>query len=187
MILRELNIYKESFPFDYIPTTPKLILKYLKNNELFFPDKNTIYNKDMVWFGHFDFINNYETLIETFQRRFTRLYDILANKKKILFVYTSEADVYNEMNNRYNDNYNDLVEIKDYILNTYKYSDFTILAIHTNKEYDDTNNIINYTINVESKYLSDNKETHIPDVYNQYRDVLYLLLKNIFNIESLEQ
>jgi hypothetical protein len=58
MILRELNIYKESFPFDYIPTTPKLILKYLKNKNDFFPEQNTIINKDGVWFGHFDFINN---------------------------------------------------------------------------------------------------------------------------------
>jgi len=180
MILRKLNIYKKSYPFDSIPTTPKLILKYIKDNESFFPEKNTISNKDMVWFGHFDYLNKYDIMIDTFKRRFSRLYDALINKKKILFVYTSEADIYNEMNNRYNDNYDDLVQIKEYIQNTYNYNNFTILAIHTNKEYVDTDNIINYTIQVESKYLSDNKETHIYEICNQYRNILSFLLKDIF-------
>ena len=112
MVLKKLNIYKESFPFDYIPTTPKLILKYLKNNTEFFPQKNQILNIDNVWFGHFNLDEKYDETIETFQRRFRRLYNILENKKKILFVYTSEADIYNEMNNRYNDNYSYLCKIK---------------------------------------------------------------------------
>lgn len=37
MLLRELNLYKESFPFDSIPTNPSLIFKYLQNLEDFFP------------------------------------------------------------------------------------------------------------------------------------------------------
>lgn len=35
MILRDLKIYKESYPFDYIPTTPRLILKYMKDQNEF--------------------------------------------------------------------------------------------------------------------------------------------------------
>jgi len=182
MMLRKLNIYKESYPFDYIPTTPQLILNYLKNNESFIPEKNTIINNDGVWFGHFDFLNNYNIMVDTFNRRFSRLNGALKNKKRILFVYTSEADVYNEMNNRYNDNYYYLKQIKEYIQDTYDYNNFTILAIHTNKDYPDTKNIINYTIHVDSKYLSDNKETHIPEICNQYRNILYFLLKNIFSL-----
>ena len=182
IILRKLNIYKESFPFDYIPTTPKLILKYLKNKNDFYPELNTIINKDGVWFGHFNFKSDYDNTIIMFNRRFSRLDDVLKNNKNILFVYTSEADVYNEMNNRYNNNYNDIIELKDYIINTYNNNNFTILCIHTNKSYEDTNNIINYTINVDDQYLSDNKETHIPRVFNMYRDVLESLLKNIFNL-----
>jgi hypothetical protein len=182
MILHKLNIYKESFPFDYIPTTPKLILKYLKNKNDFFPEQNTIINKDGVWFGHFNFISDYDNMIIMFNRRFTRLDDVLKNNKKILFVYTSEADVYNEMNNRYNDNYNDIIQFRDYIINTYNNNNFTILAIHTNKSFEDTDNIINYTINVDDKYLSDNKETHIPSIFNMYRGVLESLVKNIFNL-----
>lgn len=37
--LRSLNLYKQSFPFDYIPTTPSLVLKYLQNTNEFFPKK----------------------------------------------------------------------------------------------------------------------------------------------------
>jgi hypothetical protein len=40
MILRDLHIYKESFPFDYVPTTPHLILKYMQNQDDFYPKKN---------------------------------------------------------------------------------------------------------------------------------------------------
>jgi len=92
--LKDLNIYKDSYPFDYIPTTPSLILKYLQNQDDFYPKKNVIRTNDCVWFGHFDINNKYIETIDTFKRRFERLFSLLQNKKKILFVYTSEADVY---------------------------------------------------------------------------------------------
>ena len=180
MILRDLNIYRESFPFDYIPTTPKLILKYLKNPLEFYPGKNEIITIDQVWFGHFDLITQYGTTVETFKRRFDRLFDLLENKKRILFVYTSEADIYNEMNNRYNDNHGDLLKLREYIIETYKITDFLILAIHTNKIYENEPNLVNYTIHVDEKYMSDNKETNVPEVFNPYRNVLKTLLGMIF-------
>jgi hypothetical protein len=182
MILKDLNIYKESFPFDYIPTTAQLILKYLKNQKDFYPMKNVIRNNDNVWFGHFNINDKYDETIDTFKRRFTRLFDILQTKKKILFVYTSEADVYNEMNNRYNDNYNELLKIVDYIIETYKYNNFKILCIHTNKSFIDTDNIINYTINVPDNYLSDDMSTHTKENFTKYRNTLENLMKKIFKI-----
>ena len=133
ILLRDLKIYKESYPFDYVPTTPKLILKYLKNNEDFFPKRDEIRTKDNVWFGHFDIDEHYDITISTLKRRFERLLNLLTEKKKILFCYTSEADLYNEMGNRYNDNMGDLIKLKDYLIKTYKYDTFTILAIHVNK------------------------------------------------------
>jgi len=182
MILKDLNIYKDSFPFDYIPTTPFLILKYLQNQDDFYPKKNVIRTNDGVWFGHFDINNKYIETIDTFKRRFERLFSLLQNKKKILFVYTSEADVYNEMNNRYNDNYKELTKIVDYITETYKYDNFKILCIHTNKSFADTNNMINYTINVSEKYMSDDMSTHTGDICQQYRNTLHNLLKEIFKV-----
>lgn len=183
MTLRDLHIYRESFPFDYIPTTPKLILKYLQDTSDFFPEKNIVRTKDDVWFGHFDINDKYDDTIQTFRRRFDRLLEILQNKKRILFVYTSEADIYNEMNNRYNDNYDGLCKLRDYIENKYEYNNFTILAIHMNKTYIDTKNIINYTINVPDIYLSNDMSTHNIPICSKYRKALKSLIIDIFQIE----
>lgn len=180
MILRDLGLYKESYPFDYVPTTPKLILKYMKNQLEFYPGKSEIRTEDGVWFGHFDLEKGYYTTLETFKRRFDRLFQLLLEKKRILFVYTSEADVYNEMNNRYNDNYQDLKEFVEYLKETYNYSDFLVLAIHTNKTFVNEPNFVHYTINVEDQFLSDNTETHIPSVTGRYRDLIKLLFQKIF-------
>lgn len=182
MILRELNLYKESFPFDYIPTTASLILKYLQSQDDFYPKMGMVRTNDHVWFGHFNINENYNDTIETFKRRFDRLFTILQHKKKILFVYTSEADVYNEMNNRYNDNYKDLSLLVDYIIETYQYHNFKLLCIHTNKSYTDTNNIINHTIHVPDHYMSDDMSTHTETTWSPYRNTLKNLLKEIFNL-----
>lgn len=180
MILRKLGIYNEAFPFDYIPTTPGLILKYLQNQDDFYPLKGKVRTMDGVWFGHYNIDDKYTDTIDTFKRRFVRLFDMLKNKKKILFVYTSEADVYNEMNNRYNDNYDSLLKIVTYLKDTYKYNNFKLLCIHTNKTFDDTDNIVNYTINVPIEYCSDDMSTHINSVYSIYRNVLTNFFKQIF-------
>jgi hypothetical protein len=180
MILRELGIYGKSFPFDYVPTTPKLILKYLKDPIEFYPGRGQLVTQDGLWFGHFNVSDDYDTTVETFKRRFDRLISFLQAKKKLLFVYTTEADVYNEMNNRYNDNYGDLLSLRDYIIETYKYTDFTILAIHTNRVYMNESNLVNYTVYVNLNYMSDNKETNIPEVFIPYRAILKSLLGKIF-------
>lgn len=182
MILRELEIYKESFPFDYVPTTPKLIIKYLKNSILFYPTRGEEVTSDGVWFGHYNISEGYDVTVEMFKRRFDRLFSLLSEKKKILFVYTAEADIYNELGNRYNNNFQDLNDLSLYIEDTYKYTDFNILAIHTNKSFESDNRILNYTITVDNKYLSENKKTNIPDVFVPYRTVLKSLLNKIFTV-----
>ena len=178
--LRKLGIYKESFPFDYIPTTPTLILKYLKDQTDFYPEKGIVRTKDNVWFGHFNINEGYDETIQTFKRRFERLFELLNNKKKILFVYSSEADVYNEMGNRYNDNYGALCDIRNYIMKEYMYDNFMIVAIHVNKTFTNTSHIMNYTINVPDKYLSDDMSTHVASIYSLYRDCLESLMLDIF-------
>lgn len=182
MILRNLNIYNQSFPFDYIPTTPSLILKYLQNQNEFYPLQNTERTLDNVWFGHFNLTDRYDETIETFKRRFARLFHILNEKKKIVFVYTTEADIYNEMNNQFNDNYSALLQIVDYLKQTYNYSDFKMVCIHMNKTFPNTENILNYTIHVPSEYLSTDMSTHVPNIYKEYRSMLEQIFKEIFNV-----
>lgn len=180
MILRELEIYGESFPFDFLPTTPKLIIKYLKDSLLFYPCKGEIITKDGLWFGHYDTFEGYDVTVEAFKRRFDRLFSLLSKKKRILFVYTAEADIYNELGNRYNNNYEDLKDLCKYIQTSYNYTDFKLLAIHTNKQFESEDQIINYTIYVEDRFLSENKETNVPAIFVPYREVLKSLFKKIF-------
>lgn len=180
MLLSSTGVYGQAFPFDYIPTTPELILKYLKDQSDFYPEKDMITNKDGVWFGHFNFSSEYDSTIQAFKKRFDRLFTLLQEKKKILFVYTTEADLYNEFACRYRDNYGDLLKLRDYIRETYEYNDFLILALHTNKIFENQANIVNHTINVDQIYMSDNGETHVPHIFNPYRNVLKSLLSKIF-------
>lgn len=85
------------------------------------------------------------------------------------------------MGNRYNDNYSELCNIREFIKNTY-HNNFTILAIHTNKTYENTENIINYTMNVPNVYLSDDMSTHTDETVKEYERVNYLLMKEIFQV-----
>ena len=184
MALKSLNVYKESYPFDSINTTPKLILKYLKGQEDFFPPKkkDNPRNVDGVWFGHFNFDDKHEETIEIFKRRFERLYELLKNKKKILFVYTSESHIQNGLGMKpdYSLNYKQIEDIVDYIKDTYKYSDFKIICFHINKTYPDTENIVNYTINIPYEYLCENdRDLKMHDFKSMHRDTLKKLLNEI--------
>ena len=138
--LRILSLRDTSLPFDWIPTRPDLILKYIKSGfNNFLPIKNKINNGDGVWFGHFfnkkmtD--NEYLEMVNTFQKRCKRLIDIFNSNKKIVLVYTALGDIYNELNLRYENNYYSLVELYKYLTKNFN-SEFTIIAFHTNKHYD---------------------------------------------------
>jgi len=184
MILKKIGVYKESYPFDSIPTYPAIINKYLQDTTDYFPQKNKVRNIDDVWFGHFNLNEKYEDTVAQFKRRFERLHADINEKKHLLFVYSSEADIYNEMGNRYRSNYIDICKIRDTLVHKYGYNNFTILAIHMNKRYTDTDNIYNYTINVPDIYLSDKMETHTIPVTTEYRDILESLLRKIFSLAS---
>ena len=180
MILKDLGLYKESFPFDSVKTSPELILKYLKNNEDYFPKKGCYVTDDGLAFHYFNLNESYDETIATFERRFKRLYTALEDKKRILFCYTSERDLYNDANSRNNDNYLFLEQIRTYLIEKYMYTDFTILAIHTNKFYVDSFNIINYTVNVDKMYLTDDDD--VSGFSTQYRATVAQLMREIFGI-----
>ena len=90
--------------------------------------------------------------------------------------------MYNELNNRCNDNYNELLNIRNFITNTYKYDNFTIAAIHTNKTFKNEKNILNYTINVKDEFLSWECSTKGERTKDAYVTVLERIFKDIFNV-----
>jgi hypothetical protein len=114
---------------------------------------------------------------EIFEKRFTRLYDVLKSNEPILFVYTSETTLYNDYNSRFNDNNADIINIRNYLFETYPDINFDILAIHTNVEYHNSPNIYNYTVTVDEKYFDiHNSKTHDP-----YRTMCCNLVLDIFD------
>ena len=181
-VLKKLGIYKESFPFDAITSTPHLILKYLQNQDDFLPKAPATPSPDGLVFFHFDLKE--PTTREAFQRRFNRLFDVLTTQKRILFCYTSQADVWNELNSRYTDNYEALVNIQEYLKHTYPNALFKILCIHTNKEYPDTDHIVNYTINFPTHYMANTADTMTPEICKQYNDAVEVLMRKIFNMKG---
>jgi len=191
MALDQLGLRKEAFPFDYVNTQPGWILDYLKDPDSFIParekmvydkENDVIRNLQGVGFLHHDMRDGFETTRQTFQRRFERLQSVFKSGGKILLVYTSEADVYNEMNSRYNDNYRELEKIVEYLESAYTGIDVEVLAIHTNRIYPSTSQFHNYTIFVDRQYMSDNQETHVPEVFNPYRAKILQFLKEIFSL-----
>lgn len=183
IVLKKLSVRVTSLPFDYIPTRPDLILKYIESGfNNFLPVKNKIINDDGVWFGHFfnknmsD--NEYLEMKNTFQRRCKRLIDIFNKNKKIVLVYTALGDIYNELNLRYENNYDNLVKLYKYLTKKFN-SEFTIIAFHTNKyyNYDKKYNIINFTINVDELFYDDKYSQKINYFYgNIFSNVLKTLI-----------
>ena len=190
MVLKRLKMRAKSYPFDYIPTTPELIKKYLEDDSSMFPNYGTDRNDDFVWFGHWKLEpeSEYENTKETFKRRMERFTDLLKSNESILFVYTSEADVSNELFSRDKNNFEDLIKLRNFFESEYENTNFHIIAVHVNKKYEDVDKITNYTINVENKFLSDfphgkdggstRRDTKIG---GYYRRQLKWLLRKVFN------
>ncbi len=172
-ILSQMHIYSQRFPFDHIPIHPKLVLKYMKDNKEFLPDFGCTQNRDGIPFTYFRQMNGMRTI----EADFERFYMTLKSRCSILFVYIAETDIYNQLQTRHIDYYKDMKELVAYIEKEYPSLNFHILAVHTNKEYPDEPKITNYTVRVPQRFLSNNMETHVPDVYTKYRSVVQRLLE----------
>ena len=122
-IMQDLNIYKVSFPFDFINTNPKMFLNSIKNKS-YLPEliKNTQANAT-----------------EIIRRSFNNLYKVLEMDENILFLY-----IHNGFENK--EYYKDLVELETYLTETYKSLPFTIMSVNLQKTYEDTEHIKNYRI-----------------------------------------
>lgn len=179
IMLNKFKLRQHSYPFDWIPSQPHHVLNYIQTDFKDFIPEEGIYNKENIWFGHFD-LNN-QMSIDTINRRIKRLYELLESSKKVLFVYTTEADVYNEMKSRDNEskNYENILKLRDYFLEKYPKFQFDILVVSMNTEHKDEKNIINQNITVESQFISDNMETHVSWCYDVYRETLSNLFSSI--------
>ncbi len=177
--LKNVGKRQHSYPFDWIPLLPKHVLQYIATEFKDFLPENGVLNKENIWFGHFDLAK--QETIDTINRRIKRLYDLFQSDKKVLFIYTTEADIYNEMKSRDNEqaNYDDILKLRDYLHTTYPKFSFDILVVSMNVTHKDEENIYNVKIEVDKKYISDNMETHQSWCYDVYRHLLNVLFSEV--------
>lgn len=111
MVLRNLDLRKQSFPLDWVVSKPEWVLQYLKTNfkDYYLPNqtaKTNYIGQDFHWFEthryseHYaekDEIDNnksiYNDNLEKFDRRIKRLFEVLNSDKKILFMYVGEYSI----------------------------------------------------------------------------------------------
>jgi hypothetical protein len=173
--LRALGIYGPAFPFDYIPTTPDLVLKYIIDPAGFLPERGSVYNADGVWFGHFDVDERHAETAAKFKRRFERLYCALRGTGRVLFLYTAAGDVFNQMGNRHRDNHADLQRLMEYVRATFQ-AECKLVCVHTNRSFEDTDDCAHGTVHVPDEFLSDDMSTHTHEVVSAYRAALKRIL-----------
>lgn len=208
--LRELNLKKETLPFDWVRSNPKIIYDVLVNGT----DKYLSFGKEMSdnfeikhmfkCFSKFikpcpiSHINEYgqhfthytnitqEELRQKMNRYVLRLYDKLENSKNIIFVHTTENYIFHKLSRDNRDIYFDyLVKISEYIHNKYKQLDFKIINIEVGIERKDTNFINNYTMTYDMPF-SDECENHTSEFFKPFRKEVTKILSKIFGSENYE-
>ena len=203
--LRELNIRKQAYPFDWIVSSPKIIYDILINGkdkyldfskqsneyndikEMFICCDNNLLKLPSYWkSSHVNYYNQHfshyldlttNELKEKMNRYLDRFLKILTSKKKIIFIYTAEQAIFHK-NTRDNLNiyYKYLCKISDYLTKEYPALDFKILNIQVNNTRSNYNKIYNYNLEYDGP-ICDNYEIKIGP--NIYRKNLTLLLKKI--------
>lgn len=196
--LRELNIKKETYPFDWIRSNSKIIYDLLLNGRDKYISFNTIksddyYTKhldsiDIINFpeSHINYYGQYFThyyhlttneVIDKFNNYFNRFFNILNSNKKVLFIHSHEEYLYHKKSR---DNklefYNYLCKINDIIEEKYPNLSFEILNIDINNEFKNYKKIINLNMTYDLP-LSDNSETHKSEYYDIYRNNITNIIK----------
>ncbi len=93
IMLKDFNLRLSSYPFDYIPSSPSLILKYCQTASSFYPSEGSIYNEDGIPFAHFLPRLSRRDFRETFEKRLGRFQNVLTNAKPVVFVHTTESQI----------------------------------------------------------------------------------------------
>jgi len=98
VVRKKMALYQEAFPFDYILSSFKGVIHFLRNDfDNFFPDKllpciengRKQFIGDYTVFPHHDLQN--PTVVKAFERRFRRFLSLMAQENPVLFVRASGA------------------------------------------------------------------------------------------------
>jgi len=202
--LRQLNLKKETYPFDWVRSNSKIIYDVLlhgKNNYINFDTINNTNSKYYVndlhnnthpnfisshinyygqHFTHYTNISKTE-LIFKFDTYLNRFFKVLNSNKTILFIHSNEEYIYHKQSR---DNkielFNYLCKINDILKTKYPTLNFTIINIDANNNFENYKNIIN--LNIKYKFPLSNKcENHKPHFYNSYRNAITTKINQYLN------
>lgn len=198
--LRELNLKKEAYPFDWVRTNAKIIYDVLTNkSNLYAQLNNAIVSNDyflsnLHYFLHPHFPNthvNYygqhfthhldhtpKQLTDRINRQLNRFHSLLQTNKKILFIHCNEEYIYHEHSRNHRmELYHYLCKINDHFLMEYPDITFDIINIDIFDDYTDYKNIKNIKLNYNQQ-LSERGETHNKKGYTPYRDGVTQIIKS---------
>tara|TARA_B110001450_G_scaffold115712_1_gene109421 strand:- start:6005 stop:6673 length:669 start_codon:yes stop_codon:yes gene_type:complete len=208
--LNNLGLKKESMPFDYIVSNPRIIYDCFKTNFTHFTnintkhseyrDNNLVYfypkikssfpgfpmhsleNEYGIKFHHFG--GSPVQLSEMFKRRTERFLNILEkSNEEIIFFYCTETYIYDNISRNNSElDYQYLQKIDNYLSNNYKNLKFKIVNFTINKNIENSNHLENIYINVPEEHFSDNCETHKVEVFQPFRKNIQEKIKNYINI-----
>jgi hypothetical protein len=202
--LRELNLKGETFPFDWIVSSPEIIYDICKNGpekfltfssestnlitrhffeQLFknsiqdFPHKKCLKNVYGQYFTHY--IGQSQRTIKTkFNRYIERFFNVLKTSTDILFIHSSEEYVYHKMSRENTENnYNHLVLFSEWLHAYNPLLNFKILNVEINNKYQNTYFIDNINMEYDLDF-SDNCEYHDGEHYSLYRNTLTSLINS---------
>jgi hypothetical protein len=163
MLLNNLKLRKSAYPLDWVNSKPKWVLKYFETNfeNYYLPNKKTTTNylgQEFYWERHHkmaeandfhcennisnDSLSIYQDNRNKYERRITRINNLLNTKESILFIYSTEYTINCLKNNNFekelNENedkyHNDLIELKKFLSNKYPNKKIDILTIYFNSK-----------------------------------------------------
>ena len=195
--LRELNIKKKTYPFDWIRSNTKIIYdvllngrdKYItfnstkKSEEYYtadldsFDPRFTNFSASRInYYGQF-FTHyrekdiSYNELQSKFNRYFDRFFNLLNSNKKVLFIHTNEEYIYHKKSRDNKEEfYRYLCKINDILEEKYPNLNFEIINIEANNIFKNYKNITNLNINWKIPF-SDYFENHNEPICEPFREI----------------
>ena len=163
MLLNNLKLREKAYPVDWVISSPEYILKYFKINfeNYYLPNKTATVNylgQEFYWERHHkmaeandfhcennisdDSLSIYQDNRTKYERRITRINNLLDTKESILFIYSTEytinsckdANFEKELKENEDKYHNDLIELKKFLSNKYPNKKIDILTIYFNSK-----------------------------------------------------
>lgn len=193
MMLRKYNIKKETYPFDWVRSTPEIIYDILLNGyeKYILFNKNVSHNRYLSnfyitshirrdnfpithingygqYFTHYTNITSSE-LKDKYKRYCERFLNKLKTSKSILFIYSTESYIFvKNLEDKKYIFYNFLKKISEHIEKNYPNLSFKIINIQHNNTHQNTEHIINFNFKPKNKRIRQKYHIYIQKIFENH-------------------